>query len=185
MTGSWEPTKRLQKTDLATHWRPFRIAKIVQESATVRSLHLEPADGLSIIAHQPGQHLPIRVKIDGIAVSRPYTISSAPSDGFYRLSFKPEGRVSRFLYGLRIGDIIEVMGPAGQFVIDAREKRPAVLIGAGIGITPMIAMARHIVNEGFKTRHFRPTWLIQAARTKADRVFDGEISDFVTASRGL
>jgi ferredoxin-NADP reductase len=78
---------------------------------------------------------------------------------------------------LKAGDVIEARAPAGQFTIDAAERRPAVLMAAGIGITPMLAMLRHIVYEGRRTRHTRPTWLLYSARAKADRAFDREIRE--------
>jgi ferredoxin-NADP reductase len=73
--------------------------------------------------------------------------------------------------------MIEARAPAGQFTIDAAERRPAVLMAAGIGITPMLAMLRHIVYEGRRTRHTRPTWLLYSARSKAERAFDREIRE--------
>jgi ferredoxin-NADP reductase len=44
---------------------------------------------------------------------------------------------------LQVGDVIEARSPTGNFTIDALEQRPAVLLAAGIGITPMLAMLRH------------------------------------------
>jgi len=189
ITGSWDDAaSRLKAAELATAWRPFRIAKIIDESAAIRSFHLEPADGNGLIPHLPGQHLPIRLTPKGAdkPAIRTYTLSTAPSDGLYRISVKREGLVSRHLHHtIREGDIIEARAPAGLFTIDATEKRPAVLLAAGIGITPLIAMLRHIVYEGFRKRYIRPTWLFYSAHSKADRAFDREIEDLVAAAQGM
>jgi ferredoxin-NADP reductase/predicted pyridoxine 5'-phosphate oxidase superfamily flavin-nucleotide-binding protein len=188
MTGSWEEVERRQKAaTLARQWRPFRVSKIVDESAVIRSFHLEPTDGAGIIPHAAGQFLPIRVTPAGSAspLIRTYTLSVAPSDGIYRISVKREGVVSSFLHdSLREGDMIEARAPDGGFIIDAAERRPAALLAAGIGITPLLAMLRHIVYEGLRTRRFRPIWLFYAARSKADRAFDTELTELVAAAKG-
>jgi uncharacterized protein len=167
VTGSWAEVENRQKAaTLATRWRPLRVSKIVDESAVIRSFHLEPTDGAGIIPHAAGQFLPIRVVPAGSVSSliRTYTISVAPSDGIYRLSVKREGTVSSFLHDcVREGDIIEARAPDGGFVIDAAEHRPAALLAAGIGVTPLLAMLRHIVYEGLRTRRFRPTWFFYSA----------------------
>ena len=189
MTGSWdEAAARLRATALAKSWRPFRVARIVEESANVRSFYLEPTDEGGIIAHASGQHLPIRTKIEGsdVPAVRTYSISSAPSDGTYRISVKREGLVSAHLHGaIRQGDIIEARAPAGAFTIDAGERRPAVLLAAGIGITPLLAMLRHVVYEGLRTRRIRPTWLIYSAHNKSERAFDTELQALAAASGGV
>ena len=188
MTGSWAEVERRQKAArLAGQWRPFRVSKIVDESAVIRSFHLEPTDGAGIIPHAAGQFLPIRVVPAGSPspLLRTYTLSVAPSDGIYRLSVKREGVVSSFLHDcVGEGDIIEGRAPDGGFVIDAAERRPVVLLAAGIGVTPLLAMLRHIVHEGLRTRRFRPTWFFYAARSKADRAFDTELTELVAAAKG-
>lgn len=188
ITGDWDETAaRLKAAELANQWRPFRVWKITRESATIASFQLEPADGAVAIPHLAGQHLPIRVQLPGAErpVIRTYTLSVAPSDPFYRISVKRDGAVSRYLHDhVRAGDLIEARAPAGDFTIDAREKRPAVLLAAGVGVTPMIAMARHLLFEGFRTRGIRRTWIFQAARTRAERAFDEELSALVEASQG-
>ncbi len=188
LTGSWAEVERRQKAaTLATRWRPLRVSKIVKESAVIRSFHLEPTDGAGIIPHVAGQFLPIRVVPAGSALPliRTYTLSVAPSDGIYRLSVKRQGVVSSFLHDcLREGDVIEARAPDGSFVIDAAERRPAALLAAGIGVTPLLAMLRHIVYEGIRTRRFRPTWFFYAARSKADRAFDTELTELVVAAKG-
>ncbi|CAB3771544.1 Flavohemoprotein [Paraburkholderia humisilvae] len=200
MTGNWaEAENRRKAAALADTWRPFRVTQIVDESATIRSFHLEPLDGAGVLPHAAGQHLPIRVVLPDTTATgatttpasaatrrRTYTISSGPADGAYRISVKRDGRVSRHLHDtLRVGSMLEARAPAGRFTLDAHEQRPAVLLAAGVGITPMIAMLRHIVYEGLRTRHMRPTWLFQSARTLRERAFNDEIDYLASVSGGV
>ncbi len=188
MTGDWDAAReRLKAFELKAAWRPFRVAKIVDESAVIRSFWLEPTDGSGLIAHAAGQHLPIRLTIAGEdkPVLRTYTLSTAPSDSGYRISVKRQGLASAHLHdSLREGDIIEARAPAGDFTLDALERRPAVLLAAGVGVTPMLAMLRHIVYEGLRTRHVRPTTFFYAARSKAERAFDGELAALAEQAGG-
>jgi ferredoxin-NADP reductase/predicted pyridoxine 5'-phosphate oxidase superfamily flavin-nucleotide-binding protein len=189
MTGSWsQAADRLRATELATSWRPMTVTAIVDESATIKSFHLQPGDGAGLLPHVAGQHLPIRIKLPGEdkSIIRTYTLSVAPSDGIYRISVKRDGRVSQFLHDkVAVGDVIEVRAPAGDFSIDARSTRPAVLLAGGVGITPLLAMLRHIVYEGLRKQRVRPVTLFYAARSKADRPFDKEIADLIGASKGV
>ncbi len=188
MTGDWQQAAdRIAAEQLRSNWRPFRIARIVDESSVIRSFHLEPADGLGVITHEAGQHLPIRVRPEVTAepVLRTYTLSTAPSDGYYRISVKRQGLVSNHLHDdLAVGDVIEARAPAGGFTIDPLEARPAVLLAAGVGITPMLAMLRSIVFEGLRKRRVRPTFMFIAARTLAERAFDQEIAELAAQADG-
>ena len=185
MTGDWQQTKdRLHATARAGEWRPFRIVRTEDESATIRSLYLEPADDAGLAPFRAGQHLSIRLKTEGKPIVRSYTLSAAPSDAAYRISVKRDGTVSSLLHGLGPGDVIETRAPAGSFVIDPTERRPAVLLAAGVGITPMIAMLRHILYDGLRNRRIRPTWLFQSARSLDERAFNQEIASLVDAGQG-
>lgn len=185
MTGDWRETHdRLRAAARDGEWRPFRITRTRDESSTIRSLYLEPADDAGLAPFQAGQHLSIRLQIEGKPAVRSYTLSAAPSDGTYRLSVKHDGPVSTCLHHLAAGDIIEARAPAGSFVIDAAERRPAVLLAAGVGITPVVAMLRHILYEGVRKRRIRPTWVFQSARTVAERAFGQEIASLVAAGQG-
>lgn len=185
MTGDWKQTEdRLRAAARAGEWRPFRIVRAKDESATIRSLYLEPADDAGLAPFRAGQHLSIRIKTEGKPAVRSYTLSAAASDGAYRISIKRDGTVSSFLHALGPGDIVEARAPAGSFVIDATERRPAVLLAAGVGITPMIAMVRDILYEGQRKRRIRPTWLFQSARNFDERAFDQEIASLIDAGQG-
>lgn len=188
LTGDWTQTAdRMRAAERGAQWRPFKVAKIVDESRSIRSFHLQPADGAGLLPHQAGQHLPIRLPLSGAdkPVIRTYTLSVAPSDGTYRISVKRDGVASEHLHDrVHVGDIIEARAPNGGFTIDAREKRPAVLLAGGVGITPMLAMLRHVVYEGLRTRNIRSTVLFQAAHAKADRAFGDELRQLADAAGG-
>lgn len=186
MTGSWEAAEAsLAATTLKQRWRPFKLARVVDESSTVRSFYLEPADAHALLPFLAGQHLPIRVNVDGVSLMRTYTLSAAPSDGFYRLSIKRGGRVSEYLHDkLQVGDLIEARAPQGDFTVNALERRPLVLLAGGIGVTPMLSMLRHVVFEGLRTRRVRPTCFFYSTRNHAERGFDAELADLVQRANG-
>ncbi|NYG31700.1 pyridoxamine 5'-phosphate oxidase family protein [Sphaerotilus montanus] len=187
LTGTWaEAEARREAQGLAQTWRPYQVTRVVDESHVIRSFHLTPADGHAVPPFQAGQHLPIRLNTTaGEVLHRTYTLSQAPSDEGLRLSVKREGTASRHLHDhVRAGDVIEALGPRGQFTIDAQLRRPAVLIGAGVGITPMVAFARHLVAEGFRRRRTRPLHLVQVARDASLRAFGDELNDLVQRAKG-
>lgn len=187
MTGTWaEADAKRDVQRLAQTWRPYRVNRIVDESSVIRSFHLTPADGHAVPPFQAGQHLPIRLKTAaGDTLHRTYTISQAPSDEGLRLSVKREGVASSHLHDqVRAGDVIEALGPRGQFTIEAALRRPAVLIGAGVGITPMVAFARHVVSEGYRHRRTRPLHVVQVARGAPVQAFGGELQALVQRAKG-
>lgn len=188
MTGDWDQAAaRLQAAELSTRWRPYKVTGIVDESPSIRSFHLQPDDGAGLLPYAAGQHLPIRVTVAGADrhTIRTYTLSAAPSDGLYRISVKRDGAVSRHLHDtIGVGDRIEARAPDGQFTIDANVARRAVLLAGGVGITPLLAMLRHVVYEGLRRQRMRPVVLVQAAHSKVDRPFDREIAALVDAAQG-
>lgn len=188
LTGSWEETVSRRRAErLREQWRPFRVSRIDEESSVVRSFWLEPDDGAGLGLFEAGQHLPVRaVLADGEApTQRTYTLSVAPSDGAYRLSIRRQGRFSDHMHErVRVGDRIEARAPRGEFTVDAAQVRPLVLLSAGIGITPMLAMLRHVVYEGVRSRRMRPTWFIHGGRNEHERAFHAEVASLVDASRG-
>ncbi|TXH80585.1 MAG: FAD-binding oxidoreductase [Rhizobium sp.] len=181
MTGSWDDVR--DQTEAGQHaasWRRFRVSHRVQESATVSSFFLQPVDGGTLLRHHAGQYLPIRVQMgdgdDRASAIRNYTICAAPSDGCYRISVKREGSVSSFLHDRGdVGAIIEARAPAGEFGLQQESSKPSVLVAAGIGITPMIAMLRHRLFERQRTRRAARTWLFYSSRSLQERPFDAEL----------
>ncbi|MFJ2486236.1 pyridoxamine 5'-phosphate oxidase family protein [Pseudomonas sp. NPDC087639] len=177
LTGNWaEADARLQAQALGNQWRPLRVAKIEMESRHIRSIYLEPDDGAGLPVFLAGQHLPLRFTLDGEVHIRTYSLSSAPSDGFYRISVKRDGRVSNHLHEqIQVGDVLEARAPQGHFTVAPLERRPLVLLAAGVGITPILSMLREVIYQGLRTRRIRPTWLLQSSRSLADQPFRKEL----------
>jgi len=125
---------------------------------------------------------------------RTYSLSSAPADSAYRISVKrevrresglPDGVFSNFLHDqLHEGDLLHARSPAGTFSYTAEEKRPAVLLAGGVGVTPMISMMRHSLIEGVRTRHMRAVTLFAAARNSQERAFFQELMELQQQSGG-
>ena len=166
VTGSWSEAL---ETVAANHQRDtyvaYEVFKVEAECETISSFYLRRVDGKAVASGEAGQFLPIRLAVPGAAepVHRTYTVSDSPNREYYRLSIKrePGGVVSNFLHDhAEPGFRLEAMAPRGKFVLDAAATRPVVLLSGGVGITPMMAMSNHLINEGRRTRSFRRTYFI-------------------------
>jgi ferredoxin-NADP reductase/MOSC domain-containing protein YiiM len=128
-------------------FRPLRVTGVVPETENVSSLYLAAADETPLPAARAGQYLTLRVAGAGQpAPVRSYSLSSAPGADPYRISVKaePHGTVSRYLDGeLRPGAVLDVAAPRGDFVLDSGPG-PVLLVSAGIGLTPVLAMLHHL-----------------------------------------
>lgn len=192
LAGTFAEAKATEKAEsLRDAWRPYRVVRVAKENdvedAGIRSFYLEADDGQALAQHKAGQHLVLRVKVPGTEkpLMRTYTLSSAPGDPTYRISVKREGVVSGFLHDHVLeGARIEAKAPRGCFTFDASEERPALLLAGGVGVTPMISMARHAVMEGLRTRTTRRSYLVHAARSAAHRAFFDEARELETLSQG-
>ncbi|KAB0640532.1 pyridoxamine 5'-phosphate oxidase family protein [Burkholderia latens] len=164
-----------------SNWRSLRIAKIVDEARAIRSFYFEPADGRALPAYEAGQHLTLRAALpDGDApVIRSYTLSDAPGALQYRITVKREGRVSSWLHDhARAGMTLDAQMPRGRFTFDIASPRPAVLVSAGIGITPMIAMLHRALADDTPSRR---VVFVHGAREPADRPFAAELTRVAAA----
>ncbi len=85
---------------------------------------------------------------------------------------------------MQVGDVIEAQAPAGHFVLDTDGQRPVVLLSAGVGITPMMSMLRHLVYEGQRQRSARKAWLFHGVGTKEEQAFNKELAELRARARG-
>ncbi len=186
-TGTWAETdERLRQNAQRGQWQQWRVVRIEQESSDIRSFYLQAPDNAAI-RFAPGQHLPVRVAMgDKGGLVRTYSISSAPSDGHIRISIKRLGAVSRHLHdSVQVGDVLEVRPPLGSFTLIDETDRPVVLMGAGVGITPMISMARELVAHNLQQQRQRSIHLFQSARAGQELAFQEELAALQQRSAGL
>ncbi len=167
-------------------WRKFVVARKVIESDSITSFYLKPEDGGEIPNHIPGQFLTIQLDISEQPkpIIRTYSLSDfTASAEYYRLSIKrelapadqdvPPGISSNFMHDRIVeGSVILAKPPAGKFVLDLKSSLPAVLISNGVGITPMIAMAKaaSLLNPN---RHI---WFLHGARDGSLHAFRDEVN---------
>ncbi|RWU19083.1 FAD-binding oxidoreductase [Pseudomonas alkylphenolica] len=182
MTGTWaEAEQRLQQRERQRQWLDWRVVRIEQESRDIRSFYLQPEHDTAV-RFAPGQHIPVQVQLDGKApLIRTYSLSSAPSDGYLRISVKAQGPASRHLHAtVQVGERLQVRLPMGNFTLDQHSERPLVLIGAGVGITPLIAMLREQLASG----QARRIELFHGGRTLADLPFQQELAALCEQAAG-
>ncbi len=183
-TGTWAAAAEALAAERERNaYLPYEVTEVTRESASISSFLMRRTDGKTPAAYEPGQFLPVRVRIPGTdgLLSRTYTLSDAPGEGHYRLSIKREegsALVSNYLHeNAKPGFQLEAMAPRGKFVLDRSSDRPVVLISAGVGVTPMIAMTNFIINERHRTRDFRRTCFIHGTRNGGDHAFGGHIRE--------
>ena len=139
-------------------WPGFRqltVTAITRESDSVISIRLEDPDGAPLPAARPGQYLTLRVQPDAQqrSVLRNYSLSGPPDAGYYRVTVKrePDGAASGYLHTrLAVGDQLDIAAPRGTFILD-RTDAPVLLISAGIGATPVLAMLQALARGAFRS----------------------------------
>ena len=155
-------------------WRDFKIVRKEPESKEITSFYFQPVDGQAIPNFKPGKYLTIKLDIPDRdrPVIRTYSLSDYPESGdYYRLSIKregspkgldvPPGVASNFMHDqIEVGSIIPCKPPSGKFYLEVDNSVPAVLISNGVGITPMISMAKACAKEN-PSRHI---WFVHGAR---------------------
>ena len=159
-----------------TGFRRLRVAGIHHESSSVMSIRFEVDDGTPLPVPRPGQYLTLRIPDAGEpAPLRSYSLSSYGTD--YRISVKREdrGTVSRWLHtNIRVGSVVDVAAPRGDFYLTAGTG-PVVLLSAGVGITPVLAMLHALAAD----RSDRDIVWVHATRDAATHAFAEEVSDLI------
>ncbi len=155
----------------APGFRPLELAQVARESVDVVSLSLQPTDGRPLTVGLPGQFVVLRLQVEpkGPPLFRSYSLSGAPSSERYRISVKiePNGVAGTYLGSrVRTGDRLDVSTPRGSFVLRPGGG-PVVLLSAGIGATPVLAMLHALVASASA----REVWWLHGARNRQSHPF--------------
>jgi ferredoxin-NADP reductase/MOSC domain-containing protein YiiM len=168
----------------SSSWSGFRKVRVSdrrRESANVTSLVLEAADELPLTVALPGQFVVLRLVVarGAPAEMRSYSLSGEPSDRRYRISVKREtgGVASAYINEeVRIGDVLEISAPRGDFILRSGDG-PIVLLSAGVGATPVLAMLHALAAESTR----REIWWLHGARNGIDHPFAEEAQSLLKA----
>ena len=163
-----------EATGLEARFRPFRVAALHDEARGIRSLMLEPTDGLGLPTARPGQHVVVRVPAEAGAPARPrsYSLSDVGTGRAYRITVKREAGASAWLHDhLRESDTLELLGPRGAFHLDRSGDHPVLLISAGVGITPLIAMLTAATTNNGGAAVPRRIIMMHGARNRSEMAF--------------
>lgn len=161
-------------------FRPMTVTRLAHETEEVLSIELDSEREGALPTPSPGQYLTLRVAgASDPAPVRSYSICGVTQSGGYRIAVKREqgGLVSSWLHRrLRVGDRLQVAAPRGEFTLDSRPDNPVVLISAGIGVTPVLAMLRALATTGSQ----RAVWWLHAARDGRHHPFAAEARELLT-----
>ncbi len=170
-------------------YRKFVVDRKVPESDIVTSLYLRPQDGGQLPKFQPGQYITLRVDNPATPTTpRNYSLSHRPGLDYFRISVKketsknaqvPGGVVSTFLHEqVSSGDLIDVGPPCGEFTVDVDSvnERPVVFLAGGVGVTPLLSMAKTLVHYGV----LAPIYFLHAVRNSSVQPFVDEIQQMVS-----
>ncbi len=155
-------------------FRPLAVTAVERESDSVISVYLADPDGAALPAALPGQFLTLRLNVvpGTPPLLRSYSLSGPPDAGSYRVSVKrePHGTGSQFMHSrVHPGDQLEAAAPRGTFVLRPAET-PVLLISAGVGATPVLAMLHALAASGSA----RDIWWLHGARSRAEEPFAAE-----------
>jgi len=158
-------------------FRKFQVTKKVMECRDICSFYLSPHDGKPLPEFFPGQYLTFRLDVPaaGRSIIRCYSLSDAARPSEYRVTIKrlsdpegvaPCGVASSFFHEhVQEGDILDVKAPSGNFFLDpAAGSGGVVLVGGGIGVTPMLSMLNRLVEQ----RANREIWFFYGLRCRSE-----------------
>ncbi len=172
-------TQATSVSPVTANWRgQLRVGSIVTETPSVKTFRLLPSSGGGLLPFTfvPGQFLNVAFWIGGAKMNRSYSISSSPTEREYveiTVRREPRGAVSRHIDDLlKVGDLIEAGGPVGKFTFNGTEADSIVLIGGGVGITPMMSITRYLTERSWPGDIF----FIYTCRTPADFIFADEVA---------
>ena len=161
-------------------FRPLRISRKVRESSNVISLILEAADGRPLAAAFPGQFVVLRLGPGTApAMMRSYSLSGEPDAASWRVSVKREAHGVAGAYiddELDVGDIVQSSAARGRFTLKSGDT-PVVLLSAGIGVTPVLAMLHALAAEGST----REIWWLHGTRSGREHPFAAEARGLLDA----
>ena len=171
-------------------WNGFRkmvVQRRVEEAPGVCSFHLVAHDTKPLPAFKAGQYLTFRLPgsgPEGGQLVRCYSLSDHPHQPHYRVTIKRVAPApglpaaagglgsTHFHAQIKEQDILDVRAPSGNFCLDPQDATPLVLIGGGIGLTPVYSMLATLAHQQSR----RPVWVYYGLRHRQEHIFKAELA---------
>jgi len=158
-------------------WQIGRVSSVKRETPSVKSFRIELPMWME---HLPGQHYDVRLTApDGYRAQRSYSIASSPLDARaieLTIDRLADGEVSPYFHDIvEEGDQVELRGPFASYFV-WRGESPALLVGGGSGVVPLMSMLRH----RRRTMPDLPIRLVYSVRTADDLIYRDELGDDAT-----
>lgn len=156
----------------------LKVAQVVRETPSIKTFRLVEPSGASLpFDYLPGQFMTVEVEsAPGTVLRRAYTIASSPTRQAYaELTIKREaqGKVSQFLHDrVKAGDLVKISAPFGAFTFTGMNEDSVVLIGGGVGITPLMSVLRFLTDRAWPGE----IYFLYSARSTAEFVFRDELA---------
>jgi hypothetical protein len=186
------PTPGQAKTQPWKGERAFTVVRRAIESPdqNICSFYLQPTDGGPLPSYKPGQFLTFSLDVKDPeqggqkTITRCYSLSDGPNQPYYRITIKrapspqdqpqiPPGVSSNHFHDhVHEGDTLHVRSPSGHFFLEPNTS-PIVLIGGGIGITPMLSM----LNATLNAASTRQVWLYYGVSNSADQAMKSYLEE--------
>jgi ferredoxin-NADP reductase len=156
------------------NWQIATVAAVKAETPRVKSFRISLPMWMP---HLPGQHYDVRLTApDGYRAQRSYSVASSPLDEReieLTIDRLDDGEVSTYFHDvLVVGDQVEVRGPFASYFV-WRGQTPALLLGGGSGVVPLMAMLRH----QRRTMPKAEMRLVYSVRSAADVIYADELGD--------
>jgi|SoiMethySBSTD1v2_1073268.scaffolds.fasta_scaffold04337_9 stearoyl-CoA 9-desaturase NADPH oxidoreductase len=159
-----------------------RVVEVKDETHDVKTFVLAPNRRWP--GHRAGQFVTVEVEVDGVRMTRCYSLSSAPGDRYCAITVKrvAEGRVSSWLHDhLRRGDGLAIGQPAGDFVVPSPTPDKLLLLSGGSGVTPLMSILRDLAAR----KALQDVVFVHAARSARDVIFGAELEQQAARHPGL
>ena len=165
---------------MAVKFYSLMVSELVRETVDTLSITFDvPNDLKEIFSYKHGQYITVKVPVNGEDNRRAYSICTSPvTDKKLTISVKKvdDGVVSRYINEfLKVGDIIEVMPPLGNFTIELNPAQSTsyVLIGAGSGITPLMSILKTVLT----VEPYSKVYLLYQNRSQDNIIFEGQLGE--------
>jgi ring-1,2-phenylacetyl-CoA epoxidase subunit PaaE len=156
----------------------LKIENIKRETSDTITIFFEVEEAMrENYTFKCGQYLTIKELVHGDEIRRSYSISSAPYESKLGVTVKkiPNGKLSTIIHNYwKIGDIVEVSHPEGNFIVtpEHTKKRSLIFIAAGSGITPIMSMIKTVLEE----EPLSTCFLLYGSRNEKEIIFKDELA---------